>query len=125
METLNDYVTKYPFPPITLETIKKGIETIYGLDNLDESDIESMVCTFFILHFEDICKSNIKEDKVGLLLSYSYGNINEPVCESDLITGGDCTKCSSYFLCKQAPEVYHPYEKNNLTESNIYGNNRG
>ena len=107
METLNDYVTKYPFPPINLETIEKGIKTIYGLDNLNQSDIEAMVCTFFILHFDDIHK----EEKINHLLTYSYATINEPVCESDSITGGDCKKCSSYELCIQAPEVYHPNTK--------------
>ena len=111
METLNDYVTKYPFPPINLETIEKGIKTVYGLDNLKQQDIEAMVCTFFILHFDDIHRANTKEDKKDHLLMYSYATINEPVCELDNITGGDCKKCSSYFLCKQAPEVYHPSTK--------------
>lgn len=111
METLHDYVTKYPFPPITLETIEKGIKTIYGLDELDRLDIEHIVCTFFILYFDDIYKSRTKEGKANELLTYSHTSINEPVCESDYITGGDCTKCSSYFLCKQAPEVYHPNTK--------------
>ena len=111
METLNDYVTKYPFPPINLETIEKGIKTIYGLDNLNQPEIEAMVCTFFISHFDDIHKDNTKEDKANHLLIYSYATINEPVCESDSITGGDCKKCSSYELCIQAPEVYHPNTK--------------
>lgn len=111
METLNDYVTKYPFPPLNIETIKKGIKTIYGIDDLNESEIETMLSAFFILNFDDIYKDIPKGEKVDILFNYAFAPINEPVCNSDYITGGDCTKCLSYFLCKQAPEVYQPNTK--------------
>lgn len=106
MSKLTEYIETYPFPPITLETITKAINNGYGA-NFTESEIENIIYKYFIIHFEDFNKTNrgIRDE----LLFYKFVNLNEPCCNST----GDCNTCTSYSLCKQAPEFYQPSLKEN------------
>ena len=106
MKTVYDYVTKYPFPAINMETITKAVNTVYGTD-YSESNIEYMLCTFFILEFDRLYDNGKSKNTKKLLLDfYNVVNINEPCCAP--VIENDCTTCSSFKLCIQAPEVYHP-----------------
>ena len=98
-----EYVTTYPFPPINIETIADAINEKYEMD-LTTSDVETIVCNYFITTFEDVFFKD-DHDKMKLHISeYLFMNINEPCCTPD----GDCNNCSSYSLCIQAPDVYKP-----------------
>lgn len=100
MSKLTDYIETYPFPTINLENLTKGINKEYNT-NYSQSDIENIICNFFIINFKDY---NTIMETTALLEFYNNVNLNEPCCNST----GDCENCTSYKLCIQAPEVYHP-----------------
>ena len=98
-----EYITTYPFPPINIETITDAINEKYEMD-LTTSDVETIVCNYFITTFEDVFFNTDIDEMRMHITNYLCINLNEPCCTAD----GDCNNCSSYSLCIQAPEVYKP-----------------